>query len=497
MPYVYSEDTAMKGSTNSFVFKAAEQGIVSVSVTAPEGVSVAGRTVTATASGQTTQTRTIPSGATSVAFSLPAGTWTFSVDLPSSSYKTSSKTQTVADGRQYSVTLVIEAKQGVYGFRIAVNTADPAARVTYPETIFGQSNLAYGKTPASGTGANCMNDWAGCELITGIKRQTYTYSGSQGAFSDVSDKKMSVSGSYSSYKNYKDVMTYVPTWWMKMTNDGTNIDCAFSNTQIDDTWKDYAGSVGSNQVGYFRVGHFRVGCFAGYVNTDSEEALYSIGGKVPTVNKSITNFITYAKNRGTGYDIMTWYQWTYLAALATLLYKSTDLQTAMAAGCVSASSVQSEIALTFANDYGMYGTPGTSGTARMAFFWIQNLWGNIFQFIGGAKTDSSRRLMTCTGYSSVTDSDFDKTSLSPSLSSDLSGYLTKVVGTTDAGFFPASGGGTGTTYFADYGNASASYFPYVGGYYNDGKDAGPFNAYFGIRVSSSYPDAGSRLSYRL
>ena len=481
----------MKGSTNSFVFKATEQGIVSVSVTAPEGVSVAGRTVTATASGQTTQTKTIPSGAASVAFSLPAGTWTFSVDLPSSSYKTSSKTQTVADGEQYSVTLVIEAKQCVYGFRIAVNTADPAARVTYPETIFDCTNLAYGKTPASGTGASCMNDWAGCELISGIKRQTYTHSGSSGAFSDVADKKTAVAGNFSSYKSYKDVMTYVPTWWMKMTNDGTNIDCAFSNTQIDDTWKDYAGSVGSNHVG-----HFRVGCFAAYHDVDSESDLYSIGGVVPTINKSITDFISYAKNRGTGYDIMTWYQWTYLAALATLLYKSTDLQTAMASGYVSGSSVQSETALTFTNDYGMYGTPGTSGTTQMAFFWIQNLWGNMYQLVGGAKTDSSYRLMTCTGYSSVTDSDFDKTGLGGPASS-INGAIDKVVGTTDAGFFPTSCSGSYSTYFADLGIVRASDFPYVGGYCSGGDVAGPFYAAFHYGASSAYSYAGSRLSYRL
>lgn len=484
----------MKGSTNSFVFKAAEQGIVSVSVTAPEGVSVAGRTVTAKASGQTTQTKTIPSGATSVAFSLPAGAWTFSVDLPSSFYKTSSKTQTVADGEQYSVTLVIEAKQVVYGFRIAVNTAGPAARVTYPETIFGQSNLAYGKTPASGTGASCMNDWAGCELISGIKRQTADSGRGPGVFEDVDDKRSANVGYFDSNRGglWTDVMTYVPTWWMKMTNDGTNIDCAFSNTQIDDTWKDYAGSVGSNHVG-----HFRVGCFAAYHDVDSESDLYSIGGVVPTVNKSITNFITYAKNRGTGYDIMTWYQWTYLTALATLLYKSTDLQTAMASGYVSGSSVQSETALTFTNDYGMYGTPGTSGTTQMAFFWIQNLWSNMYQFVGGAKTDFSCRLMTCTGYSSVTDSDFDKTSLSPSLSSSLNGYIDKVVGTTDAGFFPAGDKGSGTTYFADNGGVYSSTFPNVGGRYGSGDRAGPFYAYFGCSASVSNSDTGSRLSYRL
>ena len=487
MPYVYSEDTAMKGSTNSFVFKAAEQGIVSVSVTAPEGVSVAGRTVTAKASGQTTQTRTIPSGAMSVAFSLPAGTWTFSVDLPSSSYKTSSKTQTVADEGSYSVQLVIEAFH-VYGFRIAVNTADPAARVTYPETIFGQANLAYGKAPASGTGANCMNDWAGCELITGIKRQ-YITSGSP-VFTDVTDKRAAEEGYFNtSSQNWKDVMTYVPTWWMKMTNDGTNIDCAFSETQLDESWKDYAGSVGSNHVG-----HFRVGCFAANKPQSSYTPIYSTGGVVPTTGEDVIGYINFAKYRGTGYDIMTWYQWTYLAALAVLLYKSADLQTAMARGYVDGSSMQSETALTFTNDYGMAGS--TSGTQQMAFFWIQNLWGNMIQVVGGAKTDSSYRLMTCTGYSpTYSDSDFDKTSLSPSLSSNLNGYFSDVVGTTDAGFFPTNAAGSGS--FFDWGTVDSSCYSEVGGYYGDGKFAGPFSISFSGR--NGYPSSyvGSRLSYRL
>lgn len=400
--------------------------------------------------------------------------------------------QTVSLGRSVANVTVKEAPS-VYGFRIAVNTADPSTRVTYPQTIFGQTNGAYGKTPASGTGANCMNDWAGCELISGIKRQTRDMLKSQ-TWVDAYSKTAAIAGvADPETQTFVNVMTYVPTWYMKMTNDGTNIDCAFSQTKIDDTWKDYAGSVGTNHVG-----HFRVGCFAGFAAsfspTTSSYYLMSIGNVGPLTNTSITDFIKYAKTWGTGFDIMTWYQWTYLTALAVLLYKSTNLQAAMAQGYVSGSSVQSETALTFSNDYGMAG--GTSKTQQMAFFWIQNLWGNIYQFVGGAKTNSSFKLMTSTGYSSVNDSDFDKKSLGGP-SSSLGGYISKVVGTTDAGFFPAECSGAATTYFADDGYVSPSRFPVVGGGYSSGASAGPFYARFGNSAAGTDTNVGSRLSYRL
>ena len=371
----------------------------------------------------------------------------------------------------------VEPQYFVYGFRIAVDESDPSTRVTYPKNIFGQLNGAsLIETPAYGTGENCLNDWADCPLITGIKRQT---GNAVKGWTDVSDKRSAVAGSSTDM-----VMTFVPTWFMKMTSDGTNIDCAFSKTQIDSTWKDYAGSVGSNHVG-----HFRVGCYA------CKSDFKSYSGQ-PKVNTSITGFISGCQKLGTGYDIMTWYQWTYLAALAVLLYRSTDLQAAMASGYVSGSSVQSESALTFTNDYGMAGTPGNTGTTQMAFFWIQNLWGNMFQFVGGAKTNSSCKLMTQTSYSSVTESEFTK--VTPEVGVSLDGeYITKVAGTTDAGFFPTAISGSGTTYFADYGYVDSSSFPYVGGHFYYDARAGPFDAYFTYSASQPNSYIGSRLSYRL
>lgn len=371
----------------------------------------------------------------------------------------------------------VKPQYSVYGFRIAVNEPDPSTRVTYPKNIFGQLNGAsLIETPAYGTGENCLNEWADCPLISGIKRQT---GNAVKGWTDVSNRKSIVAGSSTDM-----VMTYVPTWYMKMTNDGTNIDCAFSKTQIDSTWKDYAGSVGADHIG-----HFRVGCYV------CKSDFKSYTGS-PKVNTSIASFISGCQKLGTGYDIMTWYQWTYLTALTVLLYKNTNLQAAMASGYVSGSSVQSEKALTFTNDYGMAGTPGNTGTTQMAFFWIQNLWGNIWQFVGGAKTNSSYKLMTSTGYSSTDEGSFDKKNLG-GLSSGLNGGVKTVVGTMDAGFFPTDCSGSYITFFSDRGNVNSSAFPGVGGGYEYGGNVGPFNVNFNDDASATYSSFGSRLSYRL
>lgn len=370
-------------------------------------------------------------------------------------------------------------KASVYGCQISIADSNPSTRVTYPSEIFGWPNGAADiVTPASGTGENCLGDWAGCNLISGIHREL---GNSTSGWTVVADKRSAVVGD-----GENDAMVYIPTWWFRMENDGTNITIGFSDTKIDGEWKDLAGSVGAN-----RLGHFRVGCYAAY-NLSSK--LYSRGSVIPSRSIGLTNFITYAKARGAGYDIMTWYQWAYLAALAVLLYKSTNLQSAMAQGYVSGSGIQVESPITYYNDYGMAGS--TSKTEQMSFFWIQNLWGNMDQFVGGAKTDSSARLMTCTGYSSVTDSDFDKVALFKPIS-QASGSIVEVSGTTDTGFFPSTTTNKYNTYFADQGDVDTSKFPHVGGDYGGDSQDGPFNVSFTSNPTATYSTFGSRLSYRL
>ena len=132
----------------------------------------------------------------------------------------------------------------------------------------------------------------------------------------------------------------------------------------------------------------------------------------------------------------------------------------------------------------------------MSFFWIHDFWGNLYQFIGGMKTNSSRQLMTIVdGLASVTESDFTLQSTS-ALSSNLSGYISDVVGTSEAGFFPQACSGSATTYWCDYGYVRASAFPYFGGVYYGGDDAGCFLLYFYYSATVTDSSIGSRLSYR-
>ena len=143
----------------------------------------------------------------------------------------------------------------------------------------------------------------------------------------------------------------------------------------------------------------------------------------------------------------------------------------------------------------MYGYP-SDATKPVSFFWIHDFWGNIYDFVGCAKTDSSSRLMTIIdGYSSVTESDF--TLVTPNTPTDnRGGYVSDVVGTNGAGFLPKTCSGSTTTFWCDSGNVYASYFPRWGGYWSYGDSAGPFYWRFDYSATDTDSSVGSRLSYR-
>ena len=385
-----------------------------------------------------------------------------------------------ANGDSVTVTIdrllkVVEVgKTIVYGVMVYRNTSSPSARVEYIDD-------AAGFTPIVNSGGTFdMGSWKGCGLIENIK--PVAKSGS--VWTDLD--KRTLSGCPSSTSG--DALVEVPTWWLSIKETSTAITIRFSNRQVDSTFQKYASRFGGEDVGMFHIGMFH-----GVV---SSSKLYSYSGATPTVNTSITNFINYAKARGSGYDIAVYYQMTYLTALMTLLFRSTDGQSSLGRGHVSSgSAAASRSKLAFTNSYGMYGKTDDS-TVPVAFFWIHDFWGNVLDFIGCAKTDSSRRLMTIIdGGSSVTESDFKLVSPATPTGS-RSGYVSDVVGTTEAGFLPKTCSGSSSTFWCDYGYVYASCFPFFGGFWGYGGSAGPFRWYFDCSASEAYSGIGSRLSYR-
>ena len=281
-----------------------------------------------------------------------------------------------------------------------------------------------------------------------------------------------------------DVMIEFPRRGLSITTSGNIITVKLTNDPNNSNFQYYAHKRGSIQKDYFYLG--------AYDATGSSSKLGSNSGKTPLTNVSITNFINYAHNRGTGYEIMGFYQWTYVQALYVLKYGNLNSQSAVGMGYVSGSSAQSTGAT---NSNGMcYGS--TSITSRVKLFGLEDLWGNVYQFICGLYSDSSRNLLTTTdNFGASTSSSSWEFSVSSGVSSNSYGYMTKAQGTNNGGFVLKVANGSSTTYFSDFARLYASYFPRVGGGWDDGDDAGVFGCVVYHSASDAYSSIGSRLMF--
>ena len=336
----------------------------------------------------------------------------------------------------------------VYGFEVDMTDDTKEYPVSYPKNIFGQLNGAsFIETPAYGTGESCMNDWADCPLITGIKRQI---GNSVSGWQDITDKRAPVLGT-----DTDDVMTYIPTWYMRIERstraiDGTDhkiLTVAFSAGQLDSNWKDYAGSVGQK-----RIGHFRIGCY-GPTYGSTDKAAHSKGGALNALR------YTSAQARGEGYDGFTFFMHTYLASLLILLYKSVDLSTAFGNGRLKADA-PSQSAVSFVNDFGFSGSVDRS--QPLSAFWIQDIQGLCPWEVTNIYT--SNRLKTGLGYST---SNKDELEFDLGPSSTIQGYLSDVVGSNEGGFIPANAASHGSDHTGFmcfvhwYGSSSLCYVGFI------------------------------------
>lgn len=285
-----------------------------------------------------------------------------------------------------------------------------------------------------------------------------------------------------------DVMIEFPRMGLDISTSDKIITIKLTDAKNDSNFQYLAHKRGSIQKDYFYLG--------AYTATDSTHGLGSNSGLAPMVNLSITEFINYAHEHysgGSGYEIMAFYQWTYVQALYVMKYGNLNSQEALGQGYVNGSAVQTTGGT---NTQGMcYGNPN-SGTDRMKLFGLEDLWGNVYQFISGLYSDSNRNLLTTTDNFGVnTNADAWEYSVNSGTTGNVSGYMTESQGTNNGGFVIKVGDGSLTTYYSDYAFLYPSYFPYVGGAWSAGDGGGFF--YCSVYSSASDFDAsiGSRLMY--
>lgn len=456
------------------------QSIVTVTVTDESSSGLQSGRIIVLTDGTYSYSGTTASDGTAEIVVTTEGTFTPSMsNVPSGGSTTfTPSTITVAGGHEYTLGCAISFFHWIFGVRITIAESNPLTRVVYTDD-------AVGFTPCSNAGTSVsMGSWAGSKLI-----------------SDIVPVEMSIDGNHTEHElshtnlNYLldgttpatatwDKFTKIPFKWLSLSSDATYIYIKFSDIQQDASYTDwyfsYNGTVKENMY---------IGDFLAYVTGSNA---YSRTGQTPTPNISITDWITYSQARGTGYDLFRYNQLIFLQCLYIVLFKSTDSQTALGYGYVGGSESQTTGAdNTLVNEYGMYGNVSAQ-TSRMSFFWIEDFWGNMYQWIGGIQSNASYNLLV-SDKSAITPTGW--TTITTGLSTSVGGFISAVVGSQKGGFCITVGSGSETTYWCDYGDLSASAFPKFGGYWKRGANAGMF--YLSVIYSATNTGAslGSRLSY--
>lgn len=408
-------------------------------------------------------------------------------------------TVSVAAGDNYNApsnkTAAVTAsfREYLYGYDLALTDSNPATRVSYPSDVensgftaasMGSSAFSYGSWPSE-VGKKfmprpCMLKFDGT-VDYYLNPNDYTKK-ADGTASDVANM------SYGGNAMMEWPKIYVKRW---EANNVYHFRC--SDVKVDDDYECWSNYDKNNN----EIDNFYTPIYFG--SKDSSNRLRSISGASNSVSTTADNEITYAKANGA--DI--WF--TEVVAdrfleqdLLVMMFKSTNLQTALGMGRVKSSN-SSAIAPGTMNTKGMF-WGSSNQTDGVKAFGMENLWGNLYRRTAGWIAKSRVQYVKLTrgtkDGSTATDYNTDGTGYintgvsCPSSSNYISGMATKPYGR-----LPNAVSGSSTTYECDYlYQATGTNYALVGGYWNNDLYAGPFFVNLHYQASYSFTSYGAALS---
>lgn len=262
------------------------------------------------------------------------------------------------------------------------------------------------------------------------------------------------------------------------------------------TTRKYADATAYNYdpLSRYQVGDrdkFYVGAYLGWVSSGK---LRSLSGKTPTANQTIATFRAQAQANGIGYQQLTWGIVRYLQVLFLLRYGNRDSQSALGQGLTRGTNVAS----TGATNYeGMYYGNTTNGNDRVKFAGIEDIWGNLTQWVDGLYINSSSYILTA--YKDFNDTAVGYTNGGRGSlinDDDIPGYLRYTQATNAGGALISQKiYGSESTYYTDYARFRGRCLPDFGGSWGDGAMAGIFKVFINWLATEAAPTRGARLCY--
>lgn len=328
----------------------------------------------------------------------------------------------------------------VYGFRIDKTNSDPETRVEYLYDAAGMTPARMDYT----TGTFDYGSWGNAWFITGNKPCALKYDGTIDYYLDPNDytKKTDGTASDVSDSSYAgNFMASMPTVWIKRWEDERYLYYAFSDKQINSSFKAYAHDAGDgfiNDMIYLPM-------FKGVI-VDSK--LRSIAGVTPQGGTNGSTEKTAAETCGTGWQMWDWAKHELIADLLTLISRSTNSQANFGEGDVNTYDSSDT------TTYGKLPT-GTSGagqfwgandeTHHVKVFHIEDFWGNrTDRCLGLHLVDNEYVYKLVRPYATTPDSTYT----SSGKQAPVQGMI-KNASIGEFGFLPTETGWNGATYFCD------------------------------------------------
>ena len=235
--------------------------------------------------------------------------------------------------------------------------------------------------------------------------------------------------------------------------------------------------------------HQGSGRYVGKYHADN--AFRSTSGVSPEANRTRANFRTNVKSIGSKYHLYDFATYCAIIFLYIVEFADWNCQSKIGQGYTNNNSYAITTGGTDSMTYHTGRAAGTDGKTAVQYRWIENLWGNVYQFIDGFNANGT------TAYYCVDPSKYaDDTATGYTNIGTLpaSGWIKDLTVTDNGLLIPKTSGGSETTYVPDYVYSSSGWCVlFVGGYWDYGAFAGLL--YFHASYASSF--SCSNISARL
>ena len=290
-----------------------------------------------------------------------------------------------------------------------------------------------------------------------------------------------------------DAMICFPRRGLYIKTNGTKL-----TVSMTDNPNDSAYEYNAHMKGSVAKDKFYLGAYKGFV---LQNKLRSLKGKTPSVNQPIGSFRTYAQANGEGYEQSAFYQLIFRQVMFILKYKSLDSQTKIGVGFTEASDLgikSTGSTKTWGMDCELIKQSNLSymsdGTHCMKLFGIEDFWGNVYEWIDGLRTTSSRSILTATVDFNDAGSGYMDNGNNGILE-DVGNYMSSPIGTTKSGFVMKNASGSASTHFCDHASINGDVVAKFGGYFASGSQAGVFHLTLADAQSRTHNTIGARLMY--